>query len=70
MSYRLFRHWNVTLGCDAVRISVQDAHGGEHWALVPQDAGRRVNRERREPALEQLYEHADRGYDLGQVLLD
>ena len=53
MKFHEFRHWSITLGEKAVRLSVFDERGQEHFEIIP-DRGGREYREARDAALNRI----------------
>lgn len=35
MYYNEYIHYNILLGCSASRVSIADAHGREHFRIIP-----------------------------------
>jgi hypothetical protein len=70
LRYHEIRFWSVVLGCDAARIYIFDARGGEHFAVVPMKGGSRHSRWVRGRALEAIAEHIRSGEDAGEVSVD
>lgn len=66
-TYTQYRSWSPVLGCNAVRVAMRDAKGGEFFAVVPQDGSARVNREMKNNALEQITVAIARGMQPGEV---
>lgn len=62
------RTWSVVAGGMIARLSIYDAHGGEHFAIVPVDVSGKAWREKRDQALERIAETLDS--DPGAVDLD
>ena len=66
MRYHQRRFWSVMLGGKAVRLSVYDAHGGEHYAIVS-DRGGAQSRADKESALNAIADAVENGDDPGAV---
>lgn len=54
------------LGCDAVRLSMVDAHGGEFWRVIPRESGA-AYREARDAALDEIEDAIAAGVEPGEV---
>lgn len=67
LRFREYKHWNIVLGCKASRISVFDARGDEHYALVAMDGRGKANRERKYAVLEAIASHINKGGEPGEV---
>lgn len=65
--YQEKRFWSVQLGTDAVRLSMFDEHGGEHFCIIRQDGTGMRNRDDRNRALERLEQAMLAGRDPGEV---
>ena len=70
MRYRATHFWSMRLGCEASRVSLQDKHGGEHFAIIPQDDSGPANRRRIYETLDVLEAHIKAGNDPGEVSFD
>lgn len=57
-------YWSIMTGCDVTRLSVSDAHGGEHFCIVPKVG--KGWRDVRAELLETLARHAESA-DPGEV---
>lgn len=60
------RFWSPTLGSDAARVSMFDAHGREFYMIVP-DEGGQAWRDRRDTCVEALATAIDMNLDPGEV---
>jgi len=67
MRYASYPHWNIVLGCKAVRLSTSDHVGHEFFSIVPQDGTGRQNKARREQALDALEAYLQAGGEPGEV---
>lgn len=75
MIYSEHRYWSVIHNARVARLSIADAHGTEHFAVVPTDRTRgdepRISwRDRRQETLEAIAAHIERGETAGEVRLD
>lgn len=69
LTYRALRFWSPTTGCNAVRLSMYDARGGEHYAVIPQAGTGMQNKEARFAALDAIADAIEQGRDPGAVPL-
>ncbi len=67
MQYRTYPHWNIVLGCRAVRVSTSDHLGHEFFAIVRQDEKGRANKELRLAALDAIEAHMKADGPPGEV---
>ena len=72
MTFSEHRYWSVFHNTRVARLSMADAWGGEHFAIIPTDRMRadepkRSWRERRDEALEAIAEHIGAGAPAGEV---
>jgi Lhr-like helicase len=67
VTYHEYRFWSATLGCNACRLSIMDAHGGEHFAIISMDGSGKTNRAARMAALNSIADHIRSGEQPGQV---
>lgn len=66
-AYFAHRFWSPTLGGNAVRLSMADDHGGEHWRIIPIDGNAEKYRKDRDAALDTIEDAIARGDDPGEV---
>jgi hypothetical protein len=64
--YQEHRRYSVTLGCDAVRLSLVDDRGGEFYRVVPAVRGKKW-REERDRVLDEIEDAIAAGCDPGEV---
>lgn len=67
MQYLAYKHWNIVLGCNAVRISTSDSVGHEFFTIVPQDGSGRENKSRRDRALDYIEAYIQDGGQPGEI---
>lgn len=65
-AYKEFSSYSPLLDCEAVRLSVTDAHGGEFFKIIPAQDGKSW-RLAREKALCQIVDAIDAGDQPGEV---
>lgn len=68
LAYSEMRHWNVILGCNAVRLSVADERGAEYFMIVPRP--RTGWREEKARLLDLIGEAIEAGCAPGEVVCD
>lgn len=66
--YNELSFYSPLLDADACRLSVVDANGGEHFAIVPIEEGKSW-RMARSKALGYIVDHIEAGHDPGEVML-
>lgn len=75
-AFREHRFWSPMLGCDATRLSMTDARGGEFFKIIPVQSGvaldrdgKRVPRYRvdRDAALDAIEDAVASGQEPGEV---
>ncbi len=64
-----FSFWSPVLGSQALRISMADDHGAEHFVIVPVEPGRKL-REARIQALGALSTNITAGRPPGEVKVE
>jgi hypothetical protein len=67
-TYQEFRHYSISRGGDAVRISVPDRDGQEYFAIIDAGYGKDY-RERRDRALDRIEDAMARRAEPGEVVI-
>ena len=68
-SYSEYKYFSPILGVDSARLSMQDKHGREHFAIIPLDGTGKLNRLLRRKALDTIYDHIENGSEPGEVII-
>jgi hypothetical protein len=71
LGFHEYRHYSIEHDCEMARVWMFDKRGAEFFQLIPVDLwlnGKRVSyRERRQAAVETIYEAIMAGYEPGEV---
>lgn len=64
--YRAYHYWSPTLGVQAVRLSMVDAHGSEFYSVIADEGGKSY-RAARDTALDAIEDAIAEGQQPGEV---